>query len=41
MERIEDFLDVRQSQERLEGAGIEITTAIDPDGNQVLIDQFF
>jgi hypothetical protein len=56
MERIEAFLDVRQIQERLEAAGVEITTPIDPeaggsgpaslalidpDGNQVLIDQFF
>lgn len=56
MERIEEFLDVRQIQERLEAAGVDIATPIDPeagdsgpaslalldpDGNQVLIDQFF
>lgn len=56
MERIENFLDVRAIQERLQAAGIELETAvaddagdsgpahvivIDPDGNPVMIDQFF
>lgn len=56
MERIDEFLDVRQIQQRLREAGLELTTPIDPeagdsgpaslalvdpDGNQVLIDQFF
>jgi catechol 2,3-dioxygenase-like lactoylglutathione lyase family enzyme len=50
----DDFTDVREIQERLRAAGLEITgatdpdgtgpahiTLIDPDGNPVLIDQFF
>lgn len=54
MERRERFTDVREIQERLEAAGLELTTRveegttgaasvtlIDPDGNPVLIDQFF
>lgn len=56
MERIEDFVDVREIQARLESAGLEIATPIDPeagdsgpasltlidpDGNPILIDQFF
>lgn len=56
MERIEDFLDVRQIQVRLQSAGIEPVmpidpeagdqgpaslTLTDPDGNAILIDQFF
>lgn len=56
MERIEEFLDVRAIQERLEAAGIELEAAVaddagdsgaahvivvDPDGNPVMIDQFF
>ena len=54
MERLERFTDVREIQERLEAAGIELTervedgsegaghlALVDPDGNPVLIDQFF
>lgn len=56
MERIETFLDVREIQKRLMGAGVEIDTPVDPeagdqgaahltlldpDGNPILIDQFF
>lgn len=56
MERITAFVDVREIQNRLESAGLEITmpivpeagdsgpaslTLIDPDGNPILIDQFF
>lgn len=55
MERLEEFTDVREIQEVLEGRGLELTqtveegndegpahvTLIDPDGNPVLIDQFF
>ena len=56
MERIEDYLDVRKIEERLQEAGIELVTGvspeagdsgpghvslIDPDGNAILIDQFF
>lgn len=56
MERIEEFTDVREIQERLRSAGIEPLTPIapeagdegpasftivDPDGNAILIDQFF
>lgn len=56
MERIEQFFDVRQIQDHLEEAGVEIPTPIDPDagddgpasltltdpdGNSILIDQFF
>lgn len=56
MERLEDYLDVRDIQSSLRGAGIELTTPIepeagdsgpasitltDPDGNAILIDQFF
>jgi catechol 2,3-dioxygenase-like lactoylglutathione lyase family enzyme len=54
MERIEDFTDVREVQEQLEGAGIELAeradptttgpasiTLVDPDGNHILVDQFF
>jgi catechol 2,3-dioxygenase-like lactoylglutathione lyase family enzyme len=56
MERIEDFVDVREIARRIEGDGIELTegvspdagdsgaahiTLVDPDGNAVLIDQFF
>ena len=56
MERIEDFLDVREIQRHLESGGIEPTMSIDPeagdsgpasitvtdpDGNTILIDQFF
>lgn len=56
MERIEEFLDVREIQSRLEGAGVDLVTPIDrgagdegpasitltdPDGNAILIDQFF
>ena len=56
MERIEEFLDIREIQRRLVDAGIELTeavsdeagdsgpasiTLVDPDGNAVLIDQFF
>jgi catechol 2,3-dioxygenase-like lactoylglutathione lyase family enzyme len=55
MEQLDDFLDVREIQARLEAAGLELDqridsddaegpasiTLIDPDGNPVLIDQFF
>jgi catechol 2,3-dioxygenase-like lactoylglutathione lyase family enzyme len=56
MERIEEYLDVRQIEQRLEDAGIELTSGValeagdsgpahvslvDPDGNAILIDQFF
>ena len=54
MERIETFTDVREVQEQLEEAGVELgdradpdttgaasITLIDPDGNPILIDQFF
>lgn len=56
MERIGRFLDVREIASRIEGAGLELTTPIDPDagssgpasltlvdpdGNAILIDQFF
>jgi catechol 2,3-dioxygenase-like lactoylglutathione lyase family enzyme len=56
MERIEDYLDVREVQARLESAGVALITPIDaesgdegpasltltdPDGNAILIDQFF
>lgn len=55
MERLEEYLDVRRIQERLEEAGVEFIervdpatesgpghlTIVDPDGNPILIDQFF
>lgn len=54
MERIERFTDVRQVQEHLERAGLDLDeradpdtegpasiTLVDPDGNAILIDQFF
>jgi catechol 2,3-dioxygenase-like lactoylglutathione lyase family enzyme len=56
MKRIEDYLDVREVQARLESAGVALITPIDaesgdegpasltltdPDGNAILIDQFF
>ncbi len=56
MERIEDYLDVREIERRLEDAGIEPeagidpeagdsgpahVTLVDPDGNSILIYQFF
>jgi catechol 2,3-dioxygenase-like lactoylglutathione lyase family enzyme len=56
MERLEEFLDVREIQSRLQSARIELATTIeptsgdsgpasftlvDPDGNAILIDQFF
>ena len=56
MERIEEYLDVRQIEQRLQEAGVEVTAGVaaeagdsgpahvslvDPDGNAVLIDQFF
>lgn len=53
MERIEEFTDVREVQQTLRerglvmqteadpGAGAASCTLIDPDGNPVLIDQFF
>ena len=53
MEQIASFTDVREIQSRLDEAGLELTTRaegttgpasitlIDPDGNPVLIDQFF
>ncbi len=56
MERLEEHLDVRQIQARLQSAGVDLTSPIDPeagesgpahitltdpDGNSILIDQFF
>jgi catechol 2,3-dioxygenase-like lactoylglutathione lyase family enzyme len=56
MERIEDFLDVREIERRLAEAGVGLVegvdadagdngpahvTLTDPDGNAILIDQFF
>ncbi len=56
MERIEQFLDVREIEARLKKSGIELVeavseeagdagaahvTLVDPDGNSILIDQFF
>ncbi|MGI8575386.1 MAG: hypothetical protein ACR2MA_08600 [Egibacteraceae bacterium] len=54
MEQLEEFTDVREIQQRLKGAGLELPseadpdssgaasiTLVDPDGNPVLIDQFF
>lgn len=56
MERLERHLDVREIEQRLSEAGVDIVTGIDPqagdagpahvalrdpDGNSVLIDQFF
>ena len=55
MERIEAFTDVREIQEQVRAAGINLESAvdtestegaasitlIDPDGNPILIDQFF
>ncbi len=52
--RVEGFTDVREIQERLEAAGLELQTKADPDttgaasmtledpdGNPILVDQFF
>ncbi|MGD2060534.1 MAG: VOC family protein [Acidimicrobiia bacterium] len=56
MERLEEHLDVRQIEARLQSAGVELASPIDPeagesgpahitltdpDGNAILIDQFF
>lgn len=54
MERVEQFTDIRDLQRSLEGAGLTVDVAIepdssgpgsltlvDPDGNPILIDQFF
>ena len=54
MERLEEYLDVRDIQSQLTASGVELHTAIestepgpasmtlvDPDGNAILIDQFF
>ncbi len=56
MERLESYLDVREIQDRMRGAGLDPETPIDtdtgesgpasisltdPDGNPILIDQFF
>jgi catechol 2,3-dioxygenase-like lactoylglutathione lyase family enzyme len=56
MERVEEFLDVREIQSKLEAADVELETPVDPeagdegpasitltdpDGNAILIDQFF
>lgn len=56
MERLDEYLDVRAIQTRIEEAGIELVTPVDPDagdsgpasitltdpdGNAILIDQFF
>ena len=56
MERIEEFLDVREVARRLNALGVELAegvsdgageagpahiTLVDPDGNSILIDQFF
>ncbi len=54
MERLERYTDVREIADRLQAAGVEVDSAIepdsagpgsitviDPDGNPILIDQFF
>jgi catechol 2,3-dioxygenase-like lactoylglutathione lyase family enzyme len=53
MKPVPDFTDVRVIEQRLVDAGIDLThateteagadhvTLVDPDGNQILIDQFF
>lgn len=56
MERIENFLDVREIEKKISDAGVDLVsgvsaeagdkgpaniTLIDPDGNAILIDQFF
>ena len=53
MERLESFTDVRTVQASLDAADVGLTTRaedgegpasltlVDPDGNQVLVDQFF
>lgn len=56
MERIEQFLDVREIESNLQANGVELVTPVDPDageqgpasitltdpdGNAILIDQFF
>lgn len=53
MERLEEYTDVREVQQRLEEAGLEPVERVqtdegaghltleDPDGNPILIDQFF
>lgn len=56
MERLEDYLDVREIEKHLDESGIEPVTGVDPDagdsgpanitltdpdGNAILIDQFF
>ncbi len=53
MAQLEDFTDVREIQQALTDAGVELTetvqtdqgpghlTLVDPDGNAILIDQFF
>ena len=54
MERLEEFTDVREIEQRLQAAGLALETVtepgtegaasitlLDPDGNPVLIDQFF
>ena len=53
MEQVDGFTDVREIQQRLQDSGIELTETVaepsgpghvalvDPDGNPVLIDQFF
>ena len=56
MEKLEEYLDVREIEKRLDDSGIELVTGVDPDagasgpanitltdpdGNAILIDQFF
>ena len=55
MELLDEYLDIRQIQTRLNDAGLELAseietantagpaslTLVDPDGNSILIDQFF
>jgi hypothetical protein len=53
MEQVEGFTDVREIQQRLEDAGLTLVERVtedegpghltleDPDGNPILIDQFF
>lgn len=53
MEQVKDHMDVRAIQQRMQDAGLELTetvatesgaghfTLVDPDGNPILIDQFF
>lgn len=54
MERLESFTDVREVQDHLDAAGVDVEqrteagssgpgslSLVDPDGNRILVDQFF